>query len=281
MFVLRRLCKIGCGAIIVVVIIFISGCDNEKVYRESFSADEITDTMHLAGEITPDNGDIIRFTWKTEDLSVELFVEDSEQPAVVMINDVKYPFSYGCGYSPMDSEAPLIKILDANNDGYEDILIVGTSYRTELREDFYLSKENGTYTELGDFTWNKQDEAKTLLFKAEYTDTLSVEIRSDEWNILAEVPISKKLLYDVLIPIGVYDEKEKLTEYGASELFQLDQLQGDKIEYKIDDEGRLHVYYYALIEAGYSEYTLDCGFTFEYLISTEGYELEQVLLYEI
>ena len=97
---------------------------------------------------------------------------------------------------------------------------------------------------------------------------------------MAEVPISSELINDVLIPIGVYDEKEKLTEYGASLLSLWNQLQGDKIEYNIDDDGRLHIYYFALIEAGYSEYTLDCGFAFEYLVTSDGYELEQVLLYE-
>ena len=104
----RSLRKVGYCAAAAAVFIFLPGCISGKTDGVNLDSVEISDTMQVAGEITPDSDGTIRFTWETEDLNIELFVEDSEQPAVVVINDVQYPFSYGYGYSPMESEAPLI-----------------------------------------------------------------------------------------------------------------------------------------------------------------------------
>ena len=48
-------------------------------------------------------------------MNILFYVADANEPAVIWINGKSYPFSYGYGYSPMESEAPLISICDINN----------------------------------------------------------------------------------------------------------------------------------------------------------------------
>lgn len=123
--------------------------------------------------------------------------------------------SYGLGYSPMESEAPFISICDINNDAEPDLLICGTSYRTELRQDVYLSYGTNGYIELGDVTWNKNDVMHPFLFKASYIDAYQVHITAPDWNIDETMKVEEALA-EQLVSLGLYDGHGNVTEYGRS-----------------------------------------------------------------
>lgn len=216
----------------------------------------------------------VAFYSTEQNINILFYVEDSNEPAAVWINGEKYPFSYGLGYSPMESEAPFISICDINNDAEPDLLICGTSYRTELRQDIYLSNGTSGYIELGDVTWNKNDVMHPFLFKASYMDAYQVHITAPDWNI-DETKKVEEALAEQLVSLSLYDGHGNITEYGRS--WEMSQLQGKSVEYIHDEDGNTYLYYEAQIEAGYSEYTLGYGFRFEYLISDEMYELKNVV----
>ncbi len=218
----------------------------------------------------PDEG--FAFYYEEQNLNIQFYVKNAEEPAVVWINGEKYPFSYGLGYSPVESEAPSVCISDINNDAEPDVFIYGTAYRTELRQDVYISDGIGGYTELGDITWNKNEMEHSFLFSADYLDRYRVKILAPDWNI-EEVGILEEELREQLVSLRVY-EGSAITEYGID--WEMNQLQGKSIQYRVGEDGNAYLYYEALIEAGYSEYDTGYGFCFEYLIHDSGYELKNV-----
>lgn len=54
-------------------------------------------------------------------------------------------------------------------------MMYGTAYRTELRQDIYLSGENGAYCELGDITWNKNQASHNFSFNASLLDGFQLQ----------------------------------------------------------------------------------------------------------
>lgn len=211
------------------------------------------------------------FYYQEPGLDVQLYVKDSTDPATVWINGEKYPFSYGCGYSPTRNDAPYICICDINQDAKPDILLYGSSYRTELRQDVYLSNENDGHTELGDITWNPNDTLHTFVFNAEYMDNFQIHISVPSWNI-DEIKQLDENLATELTSLGLYEDSI-LTEYGRE--WKIDQLQGKSIGI-IKKDSNTYLYYEALIEAGYSEYTTGYGFRFEYQIENNVYNLTNI-----
>lgn len=216
----------------------------------------------------------LAFYWIGQDLNILFYVADANQPAVVWINGKGYSFSYGYGYSPMESEAPFISICDINKDTERDILISGTAYRTELRQDAYLSDGAGGYAELGDVTWNKGEVTHPFSFHASYGNDYKVRIAAPDWKI-DETKELDKMLKEELTTLGIYDENGNVTEYGQD--WEITQLQGKSVGYTQDNEGNVYLYYETQIEAGYSEATLGYGFQFQYLIADKGYILQNVV----
>lgn len=279
MFILQSNRKIGFLLLTITFLLTLTSCGLEEqeitMYAMNpFSTQLDSDLPSWIVDKLP--ADVDRgFYYAEQDVNVLLYVEDSQEPAVVWINEEKYPFSYGYGYSPMESEAPFISIRDINKDTRLDVLMHGISYRTEWRQDVYLSDGEGGYTELGDVTWNKADMVHSLQFTANYEEAYRVRITAPEWNI-DEIKDVEGYLLEELIPLGLYDEEGKLTDYGRN--WELSQLQGSSVTYRQDEDGNTYLFYEAEIEAGYSEYTIGCGFRFEYLISDGVYELKNVIL---
>lgn len=218
----------------------------------------------------PDGG--LVFYYEDRNLSIQFYVQDSEKPAIIWINGEKYPFSYGLGYSPMESEAPFICVCDINNDTEPDVLVYGTAYRTELRQDVYVSDGRGGYMEVGDITWNKNAVEHTFSFCADYQNDYQVRISAPEWNI-EEVGELAEELAEQLVSLGLYEDGS-ITEYGLN--WEINQLCGKSVRYSAGEDGNTYLYYEALIEAGYSEYDIGYGFRFKYLIHDSGYELKNV-----
>lgn len=288
MFTLRRNCKIGFVFLCIGLIVTSCGTGNKESDRiaSSFNGSQIMqDAMpayvkgdtelpeSLANHLPEDIE--LAFYWTGQDLNILFYVADANEPAVIWINGKSYPFSYGYGYSPMESEAPLISICDINNDTEPDILISGTAYRTELRQDAYLSDGAGGYIELGDVTWNKGEITHPFSFHASYGNNYKVRIAAPDWKI-DETEELDKMLKEELTALGIYDESGNITEYGQN--WEITQLQGKSVNYTQDDEGNTYLYYETQIEAGFSEVILGYGFQFRYLIAEKGYNLQNVVL---
>ena len=206
------------------------------------------------------------------DESVNLLWTGEDEFAVSLwINDKIYPYSYGRFGS--FTEQPFVIIKDINNDGKNDILSYCFQYKTELRQDVYLSQPDGSYMELGDITWNPNSEEKTFEFSVEYKDNFMVHIQAPECEIDVTEPIGEEL-QDVLKQLGVYEENGTLVEQG--EKLISNQLQGKGITYAQDDNGKTYVIYDAPISLGYSDYHLPYGFQFVYMIGDNQYQLEKV-----
>ena len=176
--------------------------------------------------------DIILDYYNDESVNL-LWTGEDEFAVSLWINDKIYPYSYGKFGS--FTEQPFVIIKDINNDGKNDILSYCFQYKTELRQDVYLSQPDGSYMELGDITWNPNSEEKTFEFSVEYKDNFMVHIQAPECEIDVTEPIGEEL-QDVLKQLGVYEENGTLVEQG--EKLISNQLQGKGITYAQDDDGR-------------------------------------------
>lgn len=231
-------------------------------------------SSQIIDNLPQDNNSKI-FYYIKDDISLLFYSNTLEEPASLWINGKEYPFSYGLNYNPQESEAPLICICDINNDDLSDIMMYGTAYRTELRQDIYLSGENGAYCELGDITWDKNQASHNFSFNASLLDGFQVHITASDWSVEETRKLSQELT-DVLIALDLYDENSSmLTDYGH-EWKKLNQLQGYSIQYAKKEDGHTYLYYDTQIEAGYSEYCIGYGFRFEYLIQDNQYILNTV-----
>lgn len=290
MFLLRRNCKIGILFLFIAVSLTLTFCslrgkENNHIIENTSESNKLSmnamlqynteASSDLPTQITDNlpQDAAVTFYSTEQNIPVLFYVEDSNEPAVIWINGEKYPFSYGLGYSPMESEAPFFSICDINNDAEADILICGTSYRTELRQDVYLSNGTGGYIELGDVTWNKNETQHSFTFHATCRDAYQIQITSPDWNI-DETKKVEEALAGQLVLLGVYDGEGNVTEYGQN--WEMSQLQGKSVTYIHDEAGNTYLCYETQIEAGYSEYTLGYGFRFEYLIADGMYELKNV-----
>ena len=225
--------------------------------------------------------DIILDYYNDESVNLLWTSREDEFAVSLWINDKIYPYSYGKFGS--FTEQPFVIIKDINNDGKNDILSYCFQYKTELRQDVYLSQPDGSYMELGDITWNPISVEKALEFSVEYKDNFMVHIQAPECEIDVTEPIGEEL-QNVLKQLGVYEENGRFVNQGEKlisnrlqgETLISNQLQGKGITYAQDDNGKTYVIYDAPIRLGYSDYHLPYGFRFVYMIGDNQYQLEQV-----
>lgn len=282
----KKLLLAGC-----ILTFFLSGCSGEDK-NSNYSQDDHTSSYYerrtekSEGELSMYQlvlsaaEDTDQKIWKLPDNKYNIFVNSTDGEyygAVVSINGIEYPFSYA-GYAPV-AEEPELAVYDVNKDGIDDFLFRGEAYRTELRQDVYLSAQDGNYVELGDVTWNNLNtDLNTFSFEARYVDDYSIHVVSDEWNIDEIVPIQAPSWLDIVHEEGIYDKKGKVTQYGSELL--LETLQGQSVKYIKNNSENIELIYSAQIAAGYSEYCLGWSFSFVYSIIDEGYELKSVSLIE-
>ena len=202
---------------------------------------------------------------------------DFTKAAIITINGVEYPFSFE-GWNPV-AEEPQIGFYDINRDGIMDLFLWGEGYRTDLRQDVYISNSEGRYKELGDITFdNPNNPGVNMQFTGNYIDNYRVHIDCDELGITGEYDIKSEYFEVIAVDLGVYDDAGCVTDCGQSTAWQLNRLQGQSVKYFLSDDNDMILRYEAQVESSYSEICLGICFVFDYLIKEDGYELNRVSL---
>lgn len=278
MCILRR-----CSALIFITAIFIVGMSGCAANKEAASYEERRH-MPLSGELSMEamefmgveqgSSDSICFSYTSEGVQISLCADDRYEPVKVQIQEEEYKFSFA-GYSPQGTEPPEVCLTDINGDGVLDVLLRGEAYRTEIRQDVYLSDGRGGYRELGDVTWRGWESRQEFPFTVTYEDDYQIHIEMPRYGIdrTEEMHTSFRAL---VWELGIYDEKGKVTEYGRT-AWTIDTLQSQAVRY-IEENDSITLRYEAQIASGYSEYGLGWCFVFLYDITDSGYELTSVTL---
>lgn len=275
-----------CSALIFIIgiwIVVMSGCavkKEEASYEErrhiplsgELSMEAMEYTEHIDG--TEEIGETVCFSYTSEGVQIFLCADSRYEPAKVQIQAEAYDFSFA-GYSPQGTEPPEICLIDINGDGTLDVLMRGEAYRTEIRQDVYLSDGKGGYRELGDVTWRGWESLQEFPFSVTYEDDYRIHIKMPQYGIdrTEEMHTSFR---ELVRELGIYDEAGKVTEYGRT-AWTVDTLQSQAVRY-IEENGSIMLRYEAQIDSGYSEYGLGWCFVFLYDITDSGYMLTAVTL---
>lgn len=152
---------------------------------------------------------------------------------------------------------------------------VEEAYRTEIRQDVYLSDGKGGYRELGDVTWRGWESLQEFPFSVTYEDDYRIHIEMPQYGIDRTEKMHTSF-QELVGELGIYDEAGKVTEYGRT-AWAADTLQSQALRY-IEEDGAVTLRYEAQIASGYSEYGLGWCFVFLYDITDSGYVLISVTL---
>lgn len=281
MFTLRRR-----NAFIFIIAIFIATISGCAAKKEDASYEERRH-MPLSGELsmeameytenidgTEEVGETVCFSYTSDGVQISLCADNRYESAKAQIQGEAYDFSFA-GYSPQGTEPPEICLIDVNGDGTLDVLMRGEAYRTEIRQDVYLSDGKGGYRELGDVTWRGWESLQEFPFSVTYEDDYRIHIEMPQYGIdrTEEMHTSFQELVEEL---GIYDETGKVTEYGRT-AWTVDTLQSQAVRY-VEENGTVTLRYEAQIASGYSEYGLGWCFVFLYDITDSGYVLTSVTL---
>lgn len=265
---------------IIAFIATISGCaakKEEASYEERRHAPlfgELSmEAMEFVG-VEPGSEDSICFAYLSEDMQISFCADSRYKPAKVQIQEAAYDFSFA-GYSPQGTEPPEICLIDVNGDGILDVLLRGEAYRTEIRQDVYLSDGKGGYRELGDVAWRGWESLQEIPFSVTYEDDYRIHIKMPQYGIDRTEEMHTSF-QELVWEMGIYDEAGKVTEYGRT-AWAVDTLQSQAVRY-IEENGTVTLRYEAQIASGYSEYGLGWSFVFLYDITDSGYVLASVTL---
>lgn len=272
-----------CSALIFITAIFIAVISGCTVKKEEASYEERRH-MPLSGELSMEamafmgveqgSSDSTCFSYTSEGVQISLCADNRYEPAKVQIQGETYDFSFA-GYSPQGTEPPEVCLIDINGDGILDVLLRGEAYRTEIRQDVYLSDGKGGYRELGDVTWRGWESLQKIPFSVTYEDGYRIHIEMPQYGIdsMEEMHTSFR---EMVWELGIYDEAGKVTEYGRT-AWTIDTLQSQAVRY-IEENDSITLRYEAQIASGYSEYGLGWCFVFLYDITDSGYVLTSVTL---
>jgi hypothetical protein len=217
--------------------------------------------------------------YKDNEFEIVLYTISLEEPSVIWIQGQSYPFSYGVGFdNGASGDVTQIAFCDINHDGVKDVLLQAERYRGSLRQEIYLSNEDGEYTELGDVTWETDDSDYRVHFNASYEDDYMIHVVAKDVGIDQVFPVGSMIRWDGEA-LGWYDENGKVTEKGKSEYLE-DSVIGQAVRYLIDAQGDFILRYEAQIWAGYSEYCTGCCFVTTYLVTNDGYQLQDIHMEE-
>jgi hypothetical protein len=217
--------------------------------------------------------------YKDNEFEIVLYTISLEEPSVIWIQGQPYPFSYGAGfYNGESGDTTQIAFYDINHDGVKDVLLQAERYRGRLRQEIYLSNEDGEYTELGDVTWETDESDYRVHFNASYEDDYMIHAVAKDVGIDQVFPVGSMIRRDGEI-LGWYDENSKVTEKGKSEYLE-DFVIGQAVRYLVDAKGNFLLRYEAQVWAGYSEYCTGCCFVTTYLVTNDGYQLQDIHMEE-
>ena len=214
------------------------------------------------------------FSYSGERVQVSLCAGGGYELAKICIQGEAYDFSFA-GYSPQGTEPPEVCLADVNGDGVPDVLLRGEAYRTQIRQDAYLSDGEGGYRELGDVTWRGWESLQEFSFTVTYEDDYRIHIKMPQYGIDSTEEMHTSFL-ELTEELGIYDSAGKVTEYGRT-AWTVDTLQSQAVRY-MEEDGLITLRYEAQIAAGYGEYGLGWCFVFFYDITDSGYVLKSVAL---
>lgn len=256
--------------------------------REVLSEDIISE---ISGEVT--------YYYKAENLEVVLYQEtDSLGNALdnmyVLLNGQKLSCEFSGGYLLRDWIAPNICLYDVNEDGMPDVSLFGYLDRVSMVHCFYISTEDGTYRSLGSVVWDNDNEGSYSRFPYEVSllDGKKVHVELEEFGIDEIADIDEDAMKYVYIPLEIYGENGNLTDYGKSWVdYQPDswkppangfwvQPWAEEISYSVDTNDRFVISVKYSLPAGYSSWTLGCGFIFDWTIEGGEYSILDVRFFE-
>jgi hypothetical protein len=233
--------------------------------------------QNILDEMPKENPESISY-YKDNDFEIVLYTITIEEPSVIWIQGQPYPFSYGAGFDNWAAgDITQIAFYDINHDGVKDVLLQAERYRGRLRQEIYLSNEDGDYTELGDVTWETDSDYR-VHFNASYEDDYMIHVIAKDVGIDQVFPIGSMIRWDGEA-LGWYDENGKVTEKGKTE-YMKDTVIGQAVRYLVDAQGNFLLRYEAQVWAGYSEYCAGCCFVTTYLVTNDGYQLQDIHMEE-
>lgn len=254
--------------------------------REVLSEDTIS---KISGEVA--------YYYKVEDLEVVLYQEtDSQGYALnniyVLLNGQKLFCEFLNGYLLRDWIAPNICLYDVNGDGMQDVSLYGYLDRVSMVHCFYISTEDGTYRSLGSVVWDNESSYSRFPYEVSLLDGQKVHVELEEFGIDAIADIDEDTMKYAYIPLEIYEENGTLTDYGKSWVdYKPDswkppangfwaQPWAEEISYSADENDRFVICVKYALPAGYSSWTLGCGFIFDWTIEEGEYHLLDVLFFE-
>lgn len=209
--------------------------------------------------------------YSTQDDEYDIYIDATSKPCVY-IDGTEYPFSHS--YSIL-GDMPEYAVYDVNGDGIDDYMLRGECYKAQLRQDVYLSNDDGTYKELGDICDEEYGKIKDFSFTAKVLDDYKLNVVCEDWNINETVDIQSTSLVDVWKNLGYFDENGKCLQD-----ITLSSLQRQSAGYVKNDAGEIELVYRAQIYGEYSEYCVGWCFELTYGIGNDGYECKSVKLIE-
>jgi hypothetical protein len=216
--------------------------------------------------------------YKDSEFEIVLYTISIEEASVILLQGKPYPFSYGEGFdNGVPGDVTQIAFYDINQDGVKDVLLQAERYRGRLRQEIYLSNEDGDYTELGDTSWETDSDYR-VHFNASYEDNYMIRVEAKDVGIDQVFPIGSTIRW-AGETLGWYDENGKVTEKGKSEYLE-DFVIGQAVRYLVDAKGNFLLRYEAQVWAGYSEYCTGCCFVTTYLVTNDGYQLQDIHMEE-
>lgn len=303
------------GCILLVALLLLTAC-SEPYLESSIPEDpdtEVTETVFNQGKMIyfdrEENREVLSediiseisggeaYYYKMEDLEVVLYQEtDSLGYALdnmyVLLNGQKLFCEFSGGYLLRDWIAPNICLYDVNGDGMPDVSLYGYLDRVSMVHCFYISEEDGTYRSLGSVVWNYDSSYSLFPYEISLLDGKKVHVELEEFGIDEIADIDEDAMKYAYIPLEIYEENGNLTDYGRSWVeYQPDSWQppadgfwvqpwAEEISYSVDANDRLVISVKYSLPAGYSSWTLGCGFIFDWTIEEGEYSILDVRFFE-
>lgn len=299
------------GCMLLVVLLMLTACS--EAYSEESSAEKtetsfIQDEMMyfdreenrevLSEDIISEISGEVAYYYKAEDLEVVLYQEtDSQGYALdnmyVLLNGQKLfcEFSNN-GYLLRDWIAPDICLYDVNGDGMPDVSLYGYLDRVSMVHCFYISTEDGAYKSLGSMVWDNESSYSRFPYEVSLLDGQKVHVELEEFGIDAIADIDEDTMKYAYIPLEVYDQNGNLTDYGKNwKDYRPDSIEplsvgfwvqpwAKEISYFTDENDIFVICVKYSLPAGFSDYTLGCGFIFDWTIEEGEYHLLDVRFFE-
>lgn len=283
--------------LIIVLTIFFSACNNEKIgslQKEPMQIynGNVTFVDNMLAKL-PERRSVIFYS-QNGDTEILLYCDDTEQYRYgtestythLLINGTDYVLdSFGKSFYLREAGIPNVFWYDFNEDGVLDFVLECGCDRYGMLQYAFVSTKEGTYKNLGSVSWDINGLGNVSYENFPYAVTLlddyQVKIELESAGVSEIYSLSRKegdFQEYCAIPLGLYDESGKVTDLGKAWDFISNGLYESDISYRIDD-GQLVMEIKSYINAGYSTVDIGCGFVFDWKVTEAGYELLTVMAF--